>query len=210
MDEPEPMLRDDEVAGLTPEQRARHERIAGMIRELGEPAPVSDVWQQRVLGAMAKQRAGRRRWIAAAGAVLAAAALVFVLLRRPAANAEPTLVAEVVASDQRHLGDAHDGVAYRQDKLVLRASAAAPAELRVYDERGALLGRCGEQPAPGCTVSGERGARTYRLELVLERLGATRAVLFVGEVAPSSGAMDQDLEAAHGARIVTAPPIKVL
>ena len=193
-----------------------YRRIGGMIRDLTEPPPLpSEIWRRRVLAALeAQRRAGKRgrSWIViGALAALLAAAFVIYLRIRPSPVTEPSMVAQIVPSGEQHLGESGSGTAYRNDKLVLRATAAQPAEIRVYDERGVLAGRCGDAPAPGCSHTAAHDHHEYRLELTLQRLGMTRVVLVMGDDIPLPvGDMDHDLEAVRGLRVLTIAPIKVL
>lgn len=214
--EPLPALRDEEIAGLPAATRVKYQRIGGMIRALAEhPPPLTDLWRQRALAALDAQRRDRvrriRMRIAAAGLGVAAAAFIIYLTIPSAPATEPSIVAQIVASGEHHLGEAGPGIAYRNDKLVLRATAAQPAEIRVYDERGRLVGRCGDSPGPGCTASGGPKRREYQLELTLQQLGLIRPLLIVGGHIPTSGGtMDQDLDAARGLHVLPVSPIKVL
>jgi len=211
-----PVLRAEEEVALPAAKWLAYRRIGGMIRDLaGPPAPPPVAWQQRVLAAMDEQRrtiARRARLrIAAAGLAAVAAGIVLFLFYRPHPSFGPSLVAEITPSGESHLGESGNGIAYRHDKLILRATSSGPAEIRVYDERGLLIGRCGDGAAPGCTASGDRETRTYRLELTLQRLGMTRALLIVGDPIPPPGAnMGDDVEAARNLRIESLAPIKVL
>jgi hypothetical protein len=212
-----PALRAEEQAALPADKWSTYRRIGGMVRDLAEPPPPPpEAWQERVLAAMAAQRraiARRRRLrvVAAGLAAVAAIVLVYLLIPQPQPRLEPSLVAEITPSGESHLGQSGNGVAYRHDKLILRATASQPAEIRLYDERGLLIGRCGDGAAPGCTAGGSTDDRTYRLEVTLQRLGLTRAVLIVGDHIPSSaGNMGDDLEAARNLRIESLSPIKVL
>jgi hypothetical protein len=212
-----PELRDEELAGLPRDGHLRYRRIGAMIRDLAElPSKPSEIWQRRVLAALEAQRREHarriRNWIIACGLAVALVTLFVIRLKsRPLAALEPFVVAQIVPSGDPHLGDSAPGIAYRNDKLVLRAMAAGPAEIRVYDERGMLAGRCGRAPAPGCTSTGDGARREYRLELTLRQLGLLRIVLVIGDhIQPPAGDMDQDLEAARDLRVLTIAPIKVL
>jgi hypothetical protein len=209
-----PALRAEEQAALPADKWSTYRRIGGMVRDLAEPPPPPpEAWQERVLAAMAAQRCAiarrkRLRFVAAGLAALATGVLVYFLWPRPS---EPPLVAEITPSGETHLGESGNGVAYRHDKLVLRATSAQPAEIRVYDERGLLIGRCGDTVSPGCTASGPSDHRTYRLEVTLQHLGLTRALLIIGDRIPlPAGNMGDDLEAARNLRIESLSPIKVL
>jgi hypothetical protein len=215
--DPLPELRAEETEGLPGDTQLRYRRVAAMLREVGEkPAPVPSVaWQQRVLGAMESQRRARARrtraWVAGSSAAAALAAITLYLVTRSESLGEPTLIADIVSSGQPHLGNAQPNIAYRNDKLVVRAIAPGPAEIRVYDERGSLVARCGDAIAPGCTSSGDRDRREYRLELTLQQLGKLRPLLLVGDsIPPPAGSMDQDLGATRDIRTVTLTPIRVL
>ncbi|MGH2900364.1 MAG: hypothetical protein ACRDMZ_16940, partial [Solirubrobacteraceae bacterium] len=155
-----PALRTEEQAALPRERWHVYRRIGGMIRDLAEPPPPPPpppaAWQQRVLAAMEEQRCAvaRRRArlrIAAAGLAAAAAGVVLIFWLKPPRPFGPSLVAEITPSGETHLGQSANGVAYRHDKLILRATSSGPAEIRVYDERGLLIGQCGDSAAPGCT-----------------------------------------------------------
>lgn len=142
--------------------------------------------------------------------MVAAAAALYIALR-PAPSIEPSLVIEISPSGENHLGQSGNGVAYRHDKLIVRATSPQPAEIRVYDERGLLIGRCGDDVAPGCTHGAARAPRTYRVEVMLQRPGLTRALLIVGDpIPPVAGNLGDDLEAARRLRIVSLAPLKVL
>lgn len=209
-----PVLRVEEQAALPAQKWSRYRHIGGMIRDLAEPPPPPPAaWEHRVLAAMDDQRRAiaRRRRLRIAGLTAVAAAVVVYLLVPPSRPVEPSLVAEITPSGEVHLGQAGSGVAYRHDKLILRATSAQPAEIRLYDERGLLIGRCGDDAVPGCTASGTGDHRTYRLEVTLQRLGLTRPVLIVGDhIPPPGGTMGDDLEAARNLRIESLAPIKVL
>jgi hypothetical protein len=211
-----PALRTEEQAALPADRWIVYRRIGRMIRDLAEPPPPPPAaWQQRVLAAMDEQRrtiARRARLrIAAAGLAAVAAGVLLIFWLKPPRPFGPSLVAEITPSGETHLGQSGNGIAYRHDKLILRATSSGPAEIRVYDERGLLIGRCGDRAAPGCVAGGEREHRTYRLEVTLQRLGLTRALLIVGDpIPPPGGNMGDDLEAARALRIETLAPIKVL
>lgn len=211
-----PVLRAEEQVALPADKWPVYRRIGGMIRDLaGPPPPPPVAWHQRVLAAMDAQRrtiARRARLrIASAGVAAVAAGVLLILWLKPPRPFGPSLVPEIIASGETHLGQSGNGVAYRHDKLILRATSSGPAEIRVYDERGLLIGRCGDSAAPGCTAGGERAHRTYRLEVTLQRLGLTRALLIIGDPIPPPGAnMGDDVEAARSLRIESIAPIKVL
>ncbi|MEJ7600941.1 MAG: hypothetical protein WKG01_23750 [Kofleriaceae bacterium] len=81
------------------------------------------------------------------------------------------------------------------------------AELRVYDDAGALVG-CGRMADDRCAIAGTTLIK-LRYKLTLAVRGPYRPVLFVGTGIPSStGALAQDL-AAPGVRTVTAARILV-
>ena len=211
-----PVLRAEEQEALPADKWIAYRRIGAMVRDLAEPPPPpAEAWQERVLAAMDVQRraiARRARLRIIASSLVGAAAVVALYFAlRPGSSLEPLLVAEIAPSGEVHLGQPGHGVAYRHDKLILRATSPQPAEIRVYDERGLLIGRCGDGAAPGCTASGARDHRRYRLEVTLQRLGLTRALLIVGDpIPPPAGNMSDDLEAAHQLRIESLAPVKVL
>ena len=211
-----PVLRAEEQTALPADRWLAYRLIGGMIRDLAEPPPPPPTaWQARVLAAMdAQRRAVARRArlrILASGIAAVAAVVVLYVALKPKPSFELSLAAEIAPSGEVHLGQTGSGIAYLHDKLILRATSAQPAEIRVYDERGLLIGRCGDSPAPGCTASGDLGHRSYRLEVTLQRLGLTRPLLIVGDpIPPPAATMGDDLEAARNLRVMTLAPIKVL
>ncbi|HEY4242152.1 MAG TPA: hypothetical protein VGM88_20175 [Kofleriaceae bacterium] len=130
------------------------------------------------------RRPARVRWLAAAGVIaLAAAVLLYMAFGR---TASLEIEADVVPG-ATHLGST-DAVG---DTFVIGARAPSGAEIRVYDRSGAEAARCGP-PSATCTVDGGHLVLRFPLQFP----GEYRAVLYPAALPPGAAGMEADYQAA--------------
>jgi hypothetical protein len=199
-------------------QRAELETL---IAALPEPS-ASPAWKRRVLAALdeplaalpqvspgsaiASARRRAPRWIGAAGLAIAAAFVLWLVVRPGRELAEraalrepaPTTEAAIEATTEiRRAGVMRSSdLARVGDTWIVRVTAAAAIELRIYGDADEPIARCRE--GDGCQVTRDGAGRHYVLEVPLAAHGTVRALVFTGDAMPPGfDHLDADAAAAH-------------
>jgi hypothetical protein len=197
-----------ELPQLTTPLDVRARLQAALDEEAARPGHPS-----RTLPAPSIGRAARGwplRWPVIAGALAAAAVLLFVWLGRDTGGgggASPELAVLIQRGDEVHRAA---DVAAIGDRLQARLRVPGAAELRVYRGDHSLVARC--PGSAGCAERDDRGSRALSVEMSLGELGRYRVVGLIGASIPApTGAFDDDLRVARagGARVVTSATIDV-
>jgi hypothetical protein len=194
--------RGEDVSQVPAQTRARYGELERLIEALPGQSP-SPGWKQRVLDRLdapvesvprVSPVRRRRRWAIAGAAIAAAAAIAVILawragiLHRPATDV-------IVMTETRRAGQPHRGGVGVGDTWIVRVEADRPIELRVYGDAGEPLARCAAGEA--CTVTQDGERRRLVLEAGLGAPGDARAVVFEGGRMPSPRNLEADLAEAQ-------------
>jgi hypothetical protein len=196
--------RGEDVSHVPAHTRATYDLLQARLGDLPDEAP-GLAWRHRVLAALdepmpiARPPARSRKWMVAAGGLAAAALALVLVVRHDPGALEPGYSTEVQPNAHAHRG----GAVAVDDTLVIHAQASASAELRVYDEDGSVLARCGDGGGAHCKIDRDGDNRRLTLDLVLTSPGAVRSVLYTGGTMPAARDLNADQDAALRSHIAT-------
>ena len=172
------------------------------------PGSADESWHDEVLKLAAppaiplrpRSRRPVYRW--AMGGTLIVAAAVAVLMLRPRPRADELEIA--IRHGDQVRGDPSEAVV--GDRLIVRARAGGPSDLRVYRDNGTLVARCPD--GPGCITPVQD---EHAIDITLDAPVQYYVILVVGKTDLPAATMDAYLDAARAAnvRIVTHEPINV-